>query len=203
MQMKGKVESKASAHRASGTAGGVNHVNPRFSSSRSFRLPSFSDLQSNTTIATYNPQTIHFDYFFMPSMATEQPSHDSASSSKDNTLTAICHCGRVRVQLPSKPEYLKECHCTVCYKYGALWAYFQRNDVVVTTASDTELVKYIRADADGDVSFNRCGHCGCMMCWRGEGAYDGPEHKTGVNGRMLPESAIEGIPIKDSKGPGN
>lgn len=82
-------------------------------------------------------------------------------------------------------------------------AYFQRNDVVVTTASDPELVKYIRADADGDLSFNRCAHCGCMMCWRGEGAYDGPEHTTGVNCRMLPESAIEGIPIKVSKGPGN
>lgn len=137
-------------------------------------------------------------------MAAEPPCHDSpVSNSKDDTLTAVCHCGRVRIQLPSKPERLTECHCTVCYKYGALWAYFQRNDVVVTTASDTELVKYVRADADGDLSFNRCGHCGCMMCWRGEGKYDGPEHKSGVNCRMLPESAIEGIPKKVSKGPGN
>jgi len=136
-------------------------------------------------------------------MATEQSSHDSSSSSKDDALTAVCHCGRVRVKIPSKPTQLLECHCTVCYKYGSLWAYFPRNDVVVTTASDTTLQAYIREDADGDISFNRCGHCGCMMCWRGEGAYAGLEHKMGVNCRMLPESEIWGIAKKQSKGPGN
>jgi hypothetical protein len=136
-------------------------------------------------------------------MATGQPCHDAVPSSKDETLTAVCHCGRVRVQLPSKPTSLLECHCTVCYKYGALWAYFPRNDVVVTTASDTTLQPYIREDADGDISFNRCSHCGCMVCWKGEGKYAGPEHKMGVNCRMLPETEIEGIEKKQSKGPGN
>jgi len=139
-------------------------------------------------------------------MATEQPRHDS-SSSKNETLTAVCHCGRVRVQLPSKPTSLLECHCTVCYKYGALWAYFQRNDVVVTTASDTTLQAYIREDADSGLSFNRCGHCGCMMLWRGErtyaeGPYAGLEHRMGVNCRMLPKGEIEGIAKRITNGPG-
>lgn len=135
-------------------------------------------------------------------MTANQPTNDPASGSKD-TLTVVCHCGRVRVQIPSRPTSLNECHCTVCYKYGALWSYFPRHDVVVTTASDTTLQQYIREDADGDISFNRCGHCGCMMCWRGEGEYAGPERKMGVNCRMLPESSIEGIAKRVSKGPGN
>jgi hypothetical protein len=73
--------------------------------------------------------------------------------------------------------------------------------VVLTTASDTTLQAYIREDANGDISFQRCGHCGCMVVWRGEGKYAGPEHKMGVNCRLLPESEIEGIEKRVSKGP--
>lgn len=135
-------------------------------------------------------------------MATDQASNDPVSGSKEKeALTATCHCGRVRAQLPSKPKRLNECHCTVCYKYGALWAYYPRPDVVVTTASDTTLQTYVREDADGDISFNRCGHCGCMIAWWGLGKYAGPEHMMGVNCRLLPEKEIEGIEKKVSKGP--
>ena len=74
---------------------------------------------------------------------------------------------------------------------------------MITTADDATLVPYIRGDAAGNISFNRCSHCGCMLCWRGEGAYSGPTHKMGVNCRMLPESEIEGVEMKVSKGPGN
>ena len=136
-------------------------------------------------------------------MTTEQPSDNSASSRKADTLTAVCHCGRVRIQLPSKPTRLLECHCTVCYKYGALWAYFPRNEPVIKIADDATLVPYIREDTAGNISFNRCSYCGCMVCWLGEKGFSGPTHKMGVNCRMLTESEIEGIEKKVSKGPGN
>ena len=141
-------------------------------------------------------------------METAQPSSDVASNSKEEPLTATCHCGRVCVQIPFKPASLNECHCTVCYKYGALWAYFPRAKVVITTASDTTLQSYIRDDnADGNLEFVRCAHCGCMVCWRGVGAYAAtadPEEDTGkmgVNCRMLPEKEIEGIAKRVSPGP--
>jgi hypothetical protein len=133
-------------------------------------------------------------------MATDKP-HDLPASSEDGTLIAACHCNRVKAQLPSKPEKLNECHCTVCYKYGALWAYFARNEVKVTVAADTQLQDYTRDDSTVDISFTRCGHCGCMLFWRGFGKYAGPENKMGVNCRMLPESEIEGIEKKVSSGP--
>jgi hypothetical protein len=40
-----------------------------------------------------------------------------------------------------------------------------------------------------------------MVCWLGEGKYAGPEHKMGVNCRMLAENEIEGVEKKISKGP--
>lgn len=136
-------------------------------------------------------------------MATNQTSDSSVPvwTSRDETLIAACHCNRVQAQLPSKPKKLNECHCTVCYKYGALWAYFGRNEVKVTVADDTKLEAYTRDDSDGDISFIRCGHCGCMMVWWGLGEYSGPEHKMGVNCRMLPETEIEGIEKRVSPGP--
>ena len=116
--------------------------------------------------------------------------------SPDAALKASCHCGRVTVELPSKPEKLNECRCTVCYKYGAIWGYFPRNTVTVSTTDGAKVVPYVRADSDGGISFNRCSHCGCMTNWWGEGKYAEPTRKMGVNCRLLPEKDIEGIPRK-------
>ncbi|KAI8951328.1 hypothetical protein F4801DRAFT_545173 [Xylaria longipes] len=37
--------------------------------------------------------------------------------------------------LPSPSEDTSECHCSLCYKLGALWAYYPRDQVAVTTSS--------------------------------------------------------------------
>lgn len=124
---------------------------------------------------------------------------DEGRGAADDALTVRCHCGGIEIQLLSKPEKLNECRCTVCYAYGALWAYFPRREVSVTTRHGVAVQKYVRSgEGFGDLSFNRCSQCGCMTHWLGEGERDGPEKKMGVNCRMLPESAIEGVPRRVS-----
>jgi len=91
-------------------------------------------------------------------MAPEKQPQDFVTTS----LLATCHCGRVQIKLP-KPPKLNECHCTVCYKYGSLWAYFQPSEVTIKVADDTSLAEYSRSDGDGSITFNRCCHCGCMV----------------------------------------
>ena len=117
-------------------------------------------------------------------------------------LTLKCYCGLVEVELPCTPNKLNECRCSVCYSYGALWAYYRRGDVMVTTAAEpvpgVSLQKYMRDDeeADGDLAFYRCSHCGCTTHWWGEEdspKRSGPAAKMGVNCRMLGEKGIEGI----------
>jgi len=128
----------------------------------------------------------------------------NATTPGSTAVTVKCHCGRVQIELPYAPTKLNECRCSVCYSYGVLWAYYRRTDVMVTTAAETatgggtSLQKYVRddAEADGDVSFNRCGHCGCVTHWWGEGdapRRTGPDAKMGVNCRMLPEKDIEAV----------
>ena len=71
-----------------------------------------------------------------------------------NPPTMPCHCKRVQIQLPFKPEKINECHCTVCYKYGALWGYFKRDKIVIK-AGENLLVGYVREDSKGDLDFIR------------------------------------------------
>lgn len=135
------------------------------------------------------------------------PNPPSSASAVDPNLVATCHCGRVRVELPSAPENLNECRCSVCYKYGALWAYYTRSSVTVTVAADDDkrrgvpAAAYIRDDELGkaNLSFNRCGHCGCMTHWWRIGEHANEDVRMGVNARMLPEAAIEGVERRVSR----
>ena len=114
-------------------------------------------------------------------------------------LTATCHCGRVAVTVPTAPVRLNECRCSICYRYGALWAYYLRREVAITTADGAGPPRgYVRSDAvaEGDLGFFGCAVCGCVTHW--EGVADtpkrrGPEARMGLNCRMLPEGAVEGV----------
>ena len=38
-------------------------------------------------------------------------------------IEGTCHCGAVRWRFSGIPESATACNCTVCRRYGALWAY--------------------------------------------------------------------------------
>lgn len=126
----------------------------------------------------------------------QQPQAAAAPPRPETSLVTSCHCQRIQVRLPSTPKILNECRCTVCYKYGALWAYYPRPDVKISVADGARIEPYVRADGDGDIQFNRCSHCGCMTHWWGLGPYGGPEQEMGVNCRLLPEEEADGIERK-------
>ena len=74
-------------------------------------------------------------------------------------LTATCHCGAVRVMVPRKPRTVTDCNCSICRRYGAIWAYYSAN-VVTIQAPKGGLSKYswnrrIR-------TYYRCKKCGCV-----------------------------------------
>ena len=95
-----------------------------------------------------------------------------------------CHCGAVRVSVPAPPKDVTECRCSICRRYGALWAYYQVGDIVI--AGETETYVWGRRA----IAFHRCGACGCVMAWRPRGAY--PE--CGINARMLEGLDLDTVP---------
>ena len=38
-------------------------------------------------------------------------------------MKGTCHCGAIEWQLDYDPGPITACNCTVCRRYGALWAY--------------------------------------------------------------------------------
>ncbi|HVN35473.1 MAG TPA: GFA family protein [Casimicrobiaceae bacterium] len=106
-------------------------------------------------------------------------------------LTAICHCGAVGVQVPRKPRRLTSCNCSICRRYGTLWAYYKASDVRIVGARGAT-----QGYAWGDKSlrFVRCGNCGCIMHW--EATKPTSNSRMGVNARNLDPAAIAGVRVR-------
>lgn len=111
-------------------------------------------------------------------------------------LSGTCHCGAVRIELDRKPKGITECNCSVCWRYGVLWAY-DRKEAARVIAETGALEVY--AWGRKDLGFHRCRACGCVIFWEPlEGGDD--QTRIGVNVRLLPFEEIAEIPIRQLDG---
>ena len=106
-------------------------------------------------------------------------------------LEASCHCGAVRIEIADKPDTLTQCNCSICRRYGALWAYCTRQTARVLTGPEVE-TSYIWNDRV--IEFYHCKTCGCMT--RYEDVEKNADSRIAVNARMLEPEAIEGISMR-------
>ena len=108
--------------------------------------------------------------------------------------TVSCHCGAVTLELQKKPRQLTQCNCSICRRYGALWAYFQRKSVRVT-AKKNALQSY--SWKDKRFEFFRCATCGCITHYeRTDRRKDGSDMGA-VNFRNIDNPAIAAtLPIR-------
>jgi hypothetical protein len=109
------------------------------------------------------------------------------------TLTANCHCKAVRLTFPSPAKPLNECLCSICRRYGALWAYFDQEEVQIE-GGPTEFYVW----GDKGIEFHRCKKCGCMTHWE---PADKTGKRIGVNCRMLEREDVEKLEVRKSDGP--
>ena len=106
-------------------------------------------------------------------------------------LTATCHCGAVKVHVPRTPASLTSCNCSICRRYGVLWAYYKdaEVDLVASPGATDEYVWGSKSQ-----KFVRCKECGCVMQWKKFSISEGTN--TGVNARNFEPSAIEAVKIR-------
>jgi hypothetical protein len=77
-------------------------------------------------------------------------------------IVGACHCGAVRVEVPSPPETVTECNCSICRRTAARWAYYSEDDVRVTGHPEgTD--GYVWGDKM--LRIVRCRTCGCVTHW--------------------------------------
>jgi hypothetical protein len=106
-------------------------------------------------------------------------------------LAATCHCGAVRIEVPRRPRTLTDCNCSICRRYGALWAYYKADTVRVHGASQAT-DEY--AWGDRTLKFVRCAICGCVTHW--EPIQRKAESRMGVNARNFAPSVLGPVRIR-------
>lgn len=100
-------------------------------------------------------------------------------------MNGSCHCGAVRVRVPGTPESVTACGCSICRRYGALWAYYPRAGVTLSGDAD------VYAWGPRRLGFHRCRACGCVMAWF---ASNERYPECGVNARMLDGVDLDATP---------
>jgi hypothetical protein len=106
-------------------------------------------------------------------------------------LSGSCHCGAVRIEVPRRPRSLTDCNCSICRRYGTLWAYYKAAAVRVIAKSGA-----IKEYGWGrkKLRFVRCATCGCVTHWRNVRLTD--SSRIGVNWRNFEPEAMAGIRVR-------
>src|SRR6266851_3786271 len=103
-------------------------------------------------------------------------------------IESSCHCGVVRLKIDRTPEEVTDCNCSICRRYGALWAYYSPGDVQVTNGS-TDIYMW----GGKRVEFHRCKYCGCIT------HYNGPT-RMGVNARLMEPEVLARARVRQFDG---
>ena len=105
-----------------------------------------------------------------------------------SALVGTCHCGRVQITLPRKPDEVTHCNCSLCTQDRLPGHLF-----LVRGAADREarLDSYVRADSNpAYIAQHRCRHCGIVTHWTP--LTDPPHERMGVNARLFEPGSLDG-----------
>jgi hypothetical protein len=112
-------------------------------------------------------------------------------------IEGSCHCGAVHWQFDGMPDGATACNCTVCRRYGVLWAYgFEGHEITVSGPVQA----YVRGNA---LSFNFCPTCGCVAFWRLLKLNEDGKRRIAVNLRLADPEVVAQIPIDHFDGFGS
>jgi len=105
-----------------------------------------------------------------------------------------CHCGAVTIELQRPIRKLTKCNCSICRRYGALWAYQQRKAIRVK--AEKGALKAYRW-GNRELEFFHCSNCGCITHYDHlEQRADGSD-MSAVNMRNIDDpSRIANLPIR-------
>jgi hypothetical protein len=109
-------------------------------------------------------------------------------------IEGSCHCGSVQWSFEGVPASATACNCTVCRRYGVLWAYdFEGEGINVSGRTES----YSPGDSIG---FHFCGTCGGLAYWRALQANDQGRRRIAVNLRLAEPDAVAQVPINHFDG---
>jgi hypothetical protein len=87
------------------------------------------------------------------------------------------------------------CACSICRRYGTLWAYYSPKSRVRGSGA-TDIYMW----GDRDLEFHRCRVCGCVTHWA---SVDKTYDRTAVNARLMEPAVVAAAKMRYSEGPGS
>ena len=118
-----------------------------------------------------------------------------ASENTDQSLRGSCHCGAVRITLPSAPDKATDCNCSICRRLAGLWAYYEFGTVLVEGHPENTS-EYIWGDRT--LRTIRCKTCGVATHWEPLQAVPGQKH--GVNLRNFDPAILRSVVVRKFDG---
>ena len=105
-------------------------------------------------------------------------------------IEGSCHCGGLRWTLAAMPESATACNCTVCRRYGVLWAYDYDGEGIHVSGPTRA---YVRGRSIG---FHFCPTCGNVGYWRALAPDDQGRHRIAVNLRLAEPAVVAEVPMR-------
>ena len=110
------------------------------------------------------------------------------------TYRGTCHCGAVHWTFKGDIPDATICNCTVCRRYGVLWAYdFDGHGIHVEAPRDG-LSAYVWGSRS--ISFNFCKTCGNLISWRGLTPGKDGRTRIAVNLRLAEPEEVAHVPLQ-------
>ncbi|HUR89592.1 MAG TPA: GFA family protein [Ramlibacter sp.] len=107
------------------------------------------------------------------------------------SLQGSCHCGSVRLTLPSAPDKATRCNCSICRRLGCVWAYYDFGTVVVE-GHPGHTTDYVQGDKT--LRTIRCRTCGVVTHWEPLPPVPGARH--GVNLNNFEPRLLESVHVR-------
>jgi hypothetical protein len=106
-----------------------------------------------------------------------------------------CHCGAVRLTLPSTPVVATDCNCSLCRRIGGPWVYYEFGTVKIEGHPEAT-AEYIQGDKT--LRTIHCRTCGCVTHWEPLVPTEGAKH--GVNLGNFDPALIASVKVRKFDG---
>lgn len=108
-------------------------------------------------------------------------------------LRGTCHCGAAAWTLTGDPGPVTACNCTLCHRYGALWAYDFEGERIAISGTTASFRRPGKSDPALEIVF--CPICAGVLAWRGLRLEEDGRRRMAVNVRLASVEDVAHLPI--------
>ena len=108
-------------------------------------------------------------------------------------IEGTCHCGSAGWTLQGHAGSITACNCTLCRRYGALWAYDYENERISILGRTSSYTRKEKSNPSLEILF--CPNCAGVVAWRGLAPDEDGRIRIAVNVRLASPDEVGALEI--------